>query len=220
MKTILNVCLIFALSLMLVDCGFSQAAATASQEITLPVSNQEIPEQYLYSRDSSVPKDVYANPEIHGFHGLILPTDIERKVNARDFDGAWADFENFKKGIGKDQQAQLLEAEIYLCEISSTSDMENKEMWLAKLKELREAILAKFPKWPGSYTSQFDPGFPPEQIIKFSSMALKYSPKDEFALEQRGKSYIHMGKISEGCADLEKLPHRDNVIEYKAACKK
>lgn len=182
------------------------------------VSNQGISEQYLYSKDSLVPSTISSDIETHSFHGLVLPSSIEQKIHTNDFDGAWTDFENFKKEIGKEQQAQLLEAEIYLCEISSSSDMANRETWLTKLKELREAILSKFPKWPGSYTSQFDPSFPPEQIVKFSSMALKYDPKDEFALEQRGKSYIHMGRISEGCADLEKCSNKEDIWIYKNSC--
>ena len=220
MKTILNVCLIFALNLMFIGYGFSQAAATATQDVTPPVSNQEIPEQYLYSRDSSVPKDVTTDPQAHSFHGLVLPTAIERKINTKDFDGAWEDFENFKKEVSSAQQAQLLEIEIYLCERSSSLDGANKEVWLKKLAELRKTILSKYPKWSGSYTSQFDPSFPPEKIVEFASTALKYDPKDEFALEQRGKSYIRMNKISEGCADLEHLPNKDEFWEYNNFCKK
>ena len=220
MKTILNVCLIFALSPVLVGYGFSQAVA--SKEVTPPVSDQEIPEQYMYSRDSSVPKDgyEYVESQPQSFHGLVLPAAIERKLNANDFDDAWADFENLKQGIDKSQEAQLLEAEIYLCERSSFLDVANKETWLAKLKELRATILSKFPKFPGAYTSQFDPSFPPEQIINYSTMALKYNPKDSFALEQRGRTYIHIGKISEGCADLEKLSYRNDIIEYTTTCRK
>lgn len=213
MKTLLKVCLSLALGTLLVQYGFSQAAASSSKEVTIPPSTEEVPEQHLYANDS-VEEEYFVS------FGLRLPQSVMSRLGAGNVYGAWEEFEEFKKTVDKKQWPQVLEAEIMLCNNSANMDAENRDKWIEKRNETQKTLLAEFPKWSGSYTSQINPEATPAQIIEFTTKALQLEPNDYLSLQRRGRAYLQIGRTTEACADFERCPDKSKIWEYESICKK
>lgn len=215
MKTLLKVCLSLALGGMLVQYGFSQAAASASKDVTPPPSTEEVPEQYLASEDTLGEGALTR-------HGIQLPASINMKIMAGDIDGAWKEFENFKQEVGKEQRNQVLEAEVMLCN-RFIYEGSNYNKWAAQRGEAQQALLKEFPKWVGTYRALINPDAKPNQIIEYTTKAIQYDSKenpDYLLYEQRGRAYLQVGRTTEACADFEKCPDKSRIWEYKSTCGK
>lgn len=215
MKTIIKLCLVVALSVVFFHYGFSQSAASASKEVTPPPSTEEIPEQYLTSEDTLGESALTR-------HGIQLPGSINMKIAAGDIDGAWKEFENFKQEVGKEQRAQVLEAEVMLCN-RFIYEGSNYNKWAAQRGEAQQALLKEFPKWVGTYRALINPDASPIQIIEYTTKSIQYDSKenpDYLLYERRGRAYLQVGRTKEACADFEKCPNKSRIWEYESNCKK
>lgn len=160
MKTLVKLSLTIALSAGIIQCCFSQSAAKASKEVTPP-----IPENYHQEVIDSLSKDNKPGDGAFDLYGLRLPFSIDTKLASGNVEGVWSDFENFIKDLGKEQRAQILEAEIMLCNkiIPMVAD---PSKWKEKRETAQKALLAEFPKWTETYNCLLNPDATPTQIIE------------------------------------------------------
>lgn len=213
MKTLVKLSLTITLSAGIIQCCFSQSAAKASKEVTPP-----IPENYHQEVIDSLSEDNNLGEEALDLYGLRLPFSIDTKLASGNAEGAWSDFENFIKDLGKEKRAQILEAEIMLCNkiIPRVAD---PSKWKEKRETAQKALLTEFPKWTETYNSLINPDATPTQIIEYTTKAIQCDPQNYRTYERRGKTYIQLGRISAGCADFEKCPDKEKIVEYNSYCK-
>lgn len=214
MKTLFNLCLSLALSIGLFNYGFSQAAASSSKDVTPPPSTEDVATQ-----QQNVEGDEEIKSESVSNYGFKIPRSIEEKIFARDFDGAWKEFENLIKGSGKEQRAQILEATAMLGNWFASLD-NNRANWIKIRNEAQQALLKEFPKWAETYNSQINYDATPKQIIEYTTKGLQYDSKNYLMYERRGRAYLQLGQTKEACADFDKCPDKSRIWEYESACKK
>lgn len=216
MKTIAKIFLFGSLFLCSFGYANAQSASSSSSDIN-GIENDTISLQ-SNANDSLAPN--IDTLQVRVERGLPTPTYIENMIRSGKIPEALREFEKFKaENQKKTSPYNLLYAEMTIYQQAQIADRENGEQYAKKAESLRQQIISKYPDVSDTYLLQIENNTPPQKVIQLATKAIELDPENVSAYESRGNALFNMGQTKAACADFEKLPWKNNLMNYNMHCK-
>ena len=215
MKTIVKFCVTGYLVIAGFGYTVAQSAASSSKDV-ISTNNDTIVKNVsaFMSTMDTITEDWGSK------RGIPTPPHITTLIQEGKIQEALNEFETFKTMQQKKRADayDLLYCEMTIYEQLSMLPGVNKE-YAQKMEILKQEIITKYPNRSDSYTLQIELNTPTDKVIELATKAIELDKENVAAYNYRGTALFKLGKIKEACADLEKVPWKNNMPEYQSCNK-